>query len=262
MVAMSQVAQHLEEAEEAKAAASSGGVPVSGLGEARVRTIPGSTYRDNSTVVIIPSRDEMFHMKVVQAWAGLISPMNQKRAWLYCIGDEVGVAYNRMIREILANPELSKWRYVMTLESDNLPPADAHVRLLEAIEQYKFDAVSGIYFTKGDYNMPMAYGDPAEFQRTGVLDFRPRDITECLGAGRVMEVNGIACGCSLYRMDLFREVPEPWFVTVSDVVEGVGPVGFTQDLHFCKNAKMRGKRFGVDMRVKVGHLDLPTGVVY
>jgi hypothetical protein len=122
--------------------------------------------------------------------------------------------------------------------------------------------VSGIYFTKGDINMPMAYGDPREFDRTGVLDFRPRAVAECLAAGQVMEVNGIACGCSLYRMDLFREVAQPWFVTVSDVVEGVGPVGMTQDLYFCKRARMMGKRFGVACGVRVGHLDLSTGVVF
>lgn len=260
MVEMSQVAQRLSETEDAQAQRGSG-VPSSGIGFDRVTTLAGSTYKDNSTIVIVPSRDEMFHLKVVSAWSGLIAPMNQKRAWMYCIGDEVGVAYNRMITDILANPELSKWKYVMTLESDNLPPPDAQIRLLECIEHYRFDAVSGVYFTKGDINMPMAYGDPAEFARTGVIDFRPRDITAALASGGTMEVNGIACGCSLYRMDLFREVPQPWFVTTSDLVDGA-PVGFTQDLHFCMNARKRGKRFGVDMRVRVGHLDLATGTVY
>lgn len=260
MIVMPEVVKRLAMSEDAQAAAGAG-VPSSGIGFDRVTTLAGSTYKDNSTVVIIPSRDELFHMKVVSSWSALIAPMNQKRAWVYAIGDEVGVAYNRMIGEILANPELSKWKYVMTLESDNLPPPDAQIRLLECIEQHRFDAVSGIYFTKGDINMPMAYGDPAEFSRTGVLDFRPRDITAALASGATMEVNGIACGCSLYRMDLFREVPQPWFVTTADVVDGV-PMGFTQDLHFCMNARKRGKRFGVDMRVRVGHLDIATGTVY
>ena len=261
LVPYGDVAAKISMAEEFRAMGCEG-VPASGLGEARVRTLPGSTYKDNSTVVIIPSRDDLFHLQVVSAWQGLIAPMNQKRAWLYCIGDEVGVAYNRMVTDILANPELSKWKYILTLESDNLPPPDAHIRLLETIERFKLDAVSGIYFTKGDVNMPMAYGDPREFERTGVLDFMPRDVAACMASGGVMEVNGIACGCSLYRMDIFREVPQPWFVTVSDVIEGQGPMGFTQDLWFCKAARARGKRFAVDMRVKVGHLDLATGIVY
>jgi hypothetical protein len=77
-----------------------------------------------------------------------------------------------------------------------------------------------------------------------------------------MPVCGIAMGCALWRMDLFRDIPPPWFVTVADVVPGKGIQGFTQDLFFCQKAVLAGKRFAVDMRVKVGHLDINTGHVY
>jgi hypothetical protein len=205
----------------------------------------------------------MIHHRVVQSWQGHISPMNQKRAMFFAVGDEVGHAYNRMIKRILDDPELSKWRYILTLEDDNVVPADAHVRLLESIEmEPKWDAVSGIYFTKGEVNMPMAYGSPDDFERTGVVDFRPRDIRECLAAGKVMPVNGIAMGCTLWRTELFRQIEPPWFVTVADVVEGKGVQGFTQDLYMCKRAREAGKRFAVDMRVRVGHLDVGTNVLY
>lgn len=232
-----------------------------GLGFDRIESIPGSTYKDSSTIVIVPTRGTISH-RVVAAWQGLMSPMNQRRAFLFCAGDEVGHAYNRMISNILANPELSSWKYILTLEDDNLPPADAHIRLIESIEAGGFDAVSGIYFTKGDYNMPMAYGDPDEFARTGVLEFRPRDIRSALERGTIMPVNGIAMGCALWRLDLFREMPPPWFVTVSDVIPDKGPQCFTQDLYFCEQAVRKGKRFAVDMRVRVGHLDISSGVVY
>lgn len=232
-----------------------------GLGFERVEHIAGSTFKDNSTVIVIPTRG-MIHHRVVNAWQNLIAPMNQKRALLFASGHEVGVAYNTMISSVLANPELSKWKYVLTLEDDNLPPPDAHIRLLESIEWGNYDAVSGLYFTKGEVGMPMAYGDPAEHGRTGVLDFRPRDVREALAAGQVMPVNGIAMGCALWRMNLFREMPAPWFVTVNDVVPGQGPRCFTQDLSFCEKAVRAAKRFAVDMRVKVGHMDVNTGRVY
>lgn len=232
-----------------------------GRGYDRVMVVPGSTYKDSSTIIVVPSRDKMIHNRIVTSWQNIIAPMNQKRAWILKIGDEVGVAYTDAIRFILAHPELSKWKYVLTLETDNLIPADAHIRLLETIEAGHYDGVSGIYFTKGDVNMPMAYGDPTEYARTGVLDFRPRDIRTALQHGQVMPVNGIACGCSLYRLELFRQIQPPWFVTVSDVVNGA-PMGFTQDLYFCKNAREHGKTFAVDMRVRVGHLDLNTDEVY
>lgn len=232
-----------------------------GVGFARAQVLPGTTYKDNSTVIIIPSRDNNVDIRVQQTWMSLIAPMNQKRAILFAIGDEVGVAYQRVVEAVLKDPELSKWQYIMTMETDNLQPPDAHIRLLETIEAGKFDGVSGIYWTKGEFNMPMAYGDPAEYARTGVLEFRPRDIRAALEHGHVMEVNGIAMGCSLYRMDLFREIEPPWFVTVADVVNGA-PQGFTQDLYFCRRARMAGKRFAVDMRVRVKHLDLASGVAY
>ena len=163
-----------------------------GLGFERVKHIPGSTYKDASTVVIIPTRSiaaevekkrrakkeghvfdekdiEVFGIdqRVISAWRGMLSPMNQQRAELFASGHEVGQAYNDMIAQVLAHPQLKKFKYVLTLEDDNIPPPDAHIRLLEIIEQFKFDAVSGIYFTKGEINMPMAYGDPSRVRAYG-----------------------------------------------------------------------------------------------
>ena len=232
-----------------------------GIGYDRVFAVAGTTYKDCSTVIIIPSRDKYIHHKVFLSWENMITPMNQKRAKFVVVGDEVGAAYTNTIKQILANPELSTWKYVMTLETDNLIPQDAHIRLLETIESGKYDGVSGIYFTKGEYNMPMAYGDPDEYRRTGKLDFKPRNITDALARGHVMPVNGIAMGCSLYRMELFKTTPEPWFQTVSDVVNGA-PQAFTQDLWACKKWVEMGKTFAVDMRVRVGHMDLATDQVY
>jgi len=244
-----------------------------GLGFDRVEHISGSTYRDSSTAIVIPTRgkykdadsneiDGLVHARVVAAWQGLISPMNQKRAVLFASGHEVGKSYDAMIKMILEHPELKTWKYVLTLEDDNLPPPDAHLRLLESIEEFKYDAVSALYFTKGDINMPMAYGDPAESARTGVLGFHPRDVRAALAAGQIMPVNGIAMGCALWRMSLFRDIPPPWYVTLNDLVPGKGIVGMTQDLSFCKRAREAGKRFAVDMRVKVGHLDVASGTIY
>lgn len=233
-----------------------------GRGFDSVQILPGSTYQDNSTVIVIPTRGTINH-RVVAAWQSLIAPMNQKRALLFAAGDEVGHAYDNMIKNVLASPELAKWKYILTLEDDNLPMPDAHVRLLESIEHgTKYDAVSGIYFTKGEVNMPMAYGDPEETRMTGVLDFRPRDVRQALKHGTLMEVNGIAMGCALWRLDMFKQLPPPWFVTVADLIPEKGVVAMTQDLYFCKRAREAGKRFAVDFRCRVGHLDVNTGIVY
>jgi len=59
-----------------------------------------------------------------------------------------------------------------------------------------------------------------------------------------------------------RQIPPPWFVSVNDVVEGKGIQCFTQDLFFCEKAVRAGKRFAVDMRVRVGHMDVNSGEVF
>jgi hypothetical protein len=236
---------------------------VDGLGFERVKVMHGGSFRSAKTLVIIPTRG-MIHHRTVTGLQQLMAPMNQARAMFFCVGDEVGQAYNKMIENILADPNLSKWDYVLTIEDDNLVPPDAHIRLLESIEDTGADAVSGIYFTKGDFNAPMAYGNPREYAQTNVLDFRPfppEEVRMALQNGYTMPVNGIAMGCALWKMDLFRQVPAPWFVTVSDVIDG-SPKAYTQDLSFCEKAVKLGKRFAVDFRVRVGHLDINTGSVF
>lgn len=235
-------------------------VPAKLKGFEQLGTLPGSTYRDNSTHIVVPTRG-LIDSRVVSSWQNMIAPMNQKRSLLFARGDEVGRAYDTMIKNILSNTDLASWKYVLTLEDDNIVPADAHVRLLESIEWGNFDVVAGLYFTKGVLNMPMAYGSPEEYERTGVLDFRPRNVAEAVAAGQIMTVNGTAMGCTLYRLEIFKQLEPPWFITMADVVDGQ-PTAFTQDLSFSKRLKQAGKRLAVDCRVRVGHLDVNTGEVY
>lgn len=233
-----------------------------GLGFERVKVIPGSTFRENKVIIICPTRGQIHH-RVYTTFQNLMKPMNGKviGPW-FPSGHEVGIAYNEAIKQILADPNLSKFDYVMTIEDDNLLPPDALIRLLESIEFGPFDAVSGIYFTKGEYNMPMAYGDPDHFTRTGELEFRPRDIASALDKGQIMRVNGIAMGCALWRMNLYRQIAAPWYETVCEYIPDKGARAQTQDLNFCEKAIRAGKTFAVDMRVKVGHLDINSGEVY
>lgn len=224
----------------------------------RAATLHRATYKDCSTIVLIPTRGAIHH-RVVSALMNLSPVMNQKRAVLFCTGAEVGDAYNTAVANILAHPDLGKWRYILCLEDDNIPPPDAHLKLLQAMHDLPdADGVGGLYFTKGDGGVPLALGDPKQFHKTGVVDFTPVDVRPALAAGeRYLEVNGLPQGCTLFRTELFRYVPPPWFVTVSD-----SSGAFTQDLKFAHKAKKLGKRFFLDLHVRVGHLDVQTGIVY
>lgn len=229
----------------------------------RIQRLDGSTWKDASTVIIVPERvPNRFHCRWIESIMGLITPMNAKRAMLWAIGDEVGVAYTNTVKAILANPELAKWKYVLTIESDNILPPDAHIRLLESISLGPFDAVGGLYFTKGDLNQPMCYGSSADYARTGVLEFQPLDIREAIRQQQIVECNGLGMGCTLFRMELFKESEPPWFKTLNDFIPGKGAECMTQDLYAFSQWKKRGRRFACDTRVHVGHMNLETGEVF
>lgn len=216
------------------------------------RLMNGRAYKDLSTVVVVPTRG-MIPAHAVENWMGLMMPMNQKSARLFVSGMEVGDAYTKAIEMILSNPELSTWKYVLTLEEDNLPPPDGLIKLYESIEGYA--AVGGLYWTKGEGGQPMIYGDP-----TGILNFIPQVPV----SDSVQECNGLGMGFTLFDMSIFRDpkITQPWFKTVQEYSEGIGVHAYTQDLWFFEKVRRAGYKVACDTRVKVGHLDPETGIVW
>lgn len=206
------------------------------------------SYRDLSTICIIPTLGTV-PAKVVQSWWGLMTPMNQKFLRMMVIGMEVGAAYSSAIEQILAHPELSQWKYVLTLEHDNMPPPDGLLNLYEAMDDY--DVVGGLYWTKGEGGQPMIYGDPAVMPK----NFMP----QLPVPGEVQQCNGLGMGFTLFDLDLFRDerIERPWFRTVQ-----ANGQQYTQDLWFFENAGRAGYKFASDNRVRVGHYDLSTDTVW
>jgi len=216
------------------------------LDRARGRLIRGQTYRDLSTVMVMPTRG-MIPSEVVQALLGLQAPMNQKFTRIFVKGAEVGDAYNQAVKMVLEHPELSRWKYLLTVEEDNCPPPDGLLRLYESIEQV--DAVGGLYWTKGEGGQPMIYGDPAVMPKNFIPQVpQPNALQRC---------NGLGMGFTLFRLAIFKKVPAPWFRTLQ------GREGqCTQDLYFFGEAAKYGYKFASDNRVKVGHLDPGTGIIW
>lgn len=219
----------------------------------RSRLEKAKTYRDLSTICICPTRGNI-HAKVVQSWMGLMAPMNQKFTRIFMIGMEVGAAYNAAIEQILANPELSKWKYILTLEEDNMPPPDGLLKLYESMDEY--DVVGGLYWTKGEAGQPMIYGDPNVMPRNFVPQM---PVVEGL-----QRANGLGMGFNLFKMSIFKDpkVPKPWFKTEQSFQPGVGTKAYTQDLYFYENAGSVGYKFACDTRVRVGHYCAQTDFVW
>jgi hypothetical protein len=222
--------------------------------ESAKRLEESRTYRDLSTIIICPTRGQI-PAKVVQSWLGLMRPMNQKVIGpIFAIGMEVGAAYNSMIENIINNPELSKWRYILTIEEDNMPPPDGLLKLYESMDKY--DVVQGLYWTKGEGGQPMIYGNP-DVQPKNFIPQRPRK-------DEIQHCNGLGMGFNLFKLDIFKnkDLSKPWFKTLQEYTPGVGTRAYTQDLYFYENAAKCGYRFACDNRVLVGHYSYETDQIW
>lgn len=235
------------------------------LESSRDRIIEGGTYRDCSTVCIMPTpRNGDLYYKVSDAKEGLMKPMNQKFVFHRVVGDEVGDAFTRGIQQVLEHPVLAKWKFILTYEWDNIPPLDGLLSLINAMTNGPWAAVGGLYWTKGEGGQPMIYGDP----KSPEVNYYPQIPIP----GAIQECRGIAMGFSLWDMNLFRD-KRLWvdangqstgevgkgqlFRTIQqyDPRTGAANAG-TQDLEFCGRAAALGYRFAVDNRCLVGHCQL------
>ncbi|HUC01592.1 MAG TPA: hypothetical protein VMA75_01675 [Candidatus Paceibacterota bacterium] len=219
---------------------------------ARLET--SKSYRDLSTVIICPTRGAVA-AKVVQSWMSLMKPMNQKVLGpLFAIGMEVGEAYDEMINVILANPVLSTWKYILTIEEDNMPPPDGLLKLYEDMDEY--DVVGGLYWTKGEGGQPMIYGDPNGEPNNFIPQVPVKD--------GLQRANGLGMGFNLFKMEIFKDerIPRPWFKTLQEFDSQKGGAAATQDLYFYRNAGPLGYKFACDTRVKVGHYDAAMDIVW
>lgn len=224
------------------------------LTKANQRLSDSGSYKDLSTIIVTPTRgDRSLCPRWVSTMMGLMRPMNQKcYGPIFMSGMEVGKAFNAGIEMILGHPELSKFKFLFTLEDDNLPPPDCMLKLYESMRD--FDVVGSLYWTKGEAGQPMIYGNPGEQP----LNFVPQRVN----SGTVQRCNGVGMGATMFKMDLFRKIPAPWFETIQDFKPGTGSRGYTQDLAFCEKACKLGVRIGVDTRVRTGHLDIESNHVW
>lgn len=259
----------------------------------------GNTYKDLSTVIIIPTpgnveekgqlnckkckhKNEYTTMKVngldprvVESWKRIIKPMNVPVIEMMVNGHEVGEAYNQAIEHILSSPGLKNFKYILTLEHDNLPPfADDKIKQGPLMALYEgiakgYDVVGGLYWTKGTPSAPLIYGDPKQVETktnkptSGMfkvrMDWKDGDLVEC---------NGMGMGFTLFKTEIFKDkrIEKPWFKTAQGIGEGPtgepGMAGYTQDLFFFQKARALGYKVAVDTRVKVGHLSFADGIIY
>jgi hypothetical protein len=222
-----------------------GGVNNSDLDVTKARLMKGASWKNQRIIVILPAAD-VIPAKVALAYWNLGFPPNNGVVRILAQGMEVGEAYSQAIEGILADPNLSQWEYILTIEHDNAPPGDGVIKLIEQMEAHpELSCIGGLYFTKGPGGVAQIWGDPKD----PVTNFRPQlpdpngGLVECCGTGM---------GFNLFRLKMFKDekLRKPWFKTQTK--NGVS----TQDLYFWSDARKHGYRCAIDCSVKVGHYDL------
>lgn len=214
------------------------------LEQSAARVAGAGVWKLQRIVMLIPA-GRSIPTKVALAHWNLMFPPNQAVARIAAIGMEVGEAYSSAIDQVLAHPDFGAWEYLLTVEHDNMPPADGVMRLIAQMEAHpEFFCIGGLYWTKGEGGVPQIWGDP----RDPVLNFRPQvprpgELVECCGTGM---------GFNLWRLQGFRDerLRKPWFKTQT---EGGAA---TQDLYFWADARKHGFRCAIDCSVLVGHYDM------
>ena len=218
----------------------------------RTRILEGGSWKKQRTVMLIPA-GATIPTKVYLSHCGLIFPPNQAVYRMAAIGMEVGEAFSNAIAEIVAHPEIGQWEYLLTIEHDNIPPADGLVKLIARMEQHpEYACIGGLYWTKGEGGVPQIWGDVKD----PVLNFRP----QVPQPGQLVECVGTGMGFNLWRLSMFKDerLRKPWFRTLASKEEGVG----TQDLFFWGDARKYGYRCAIDCGVLVGHYDLSTDITW
>lgn len=214
------------------------------------------SYKDLSCIVLIPALGQV-PTKAVASWWNLYFPPNNKVMKMFALGMEVGEAYSKTIEQILLHPDLKDYKYIVTIEHDNIPPPDGVVKLLKHIENNpQFSCIQGLYYTKGEGGQPQIWGDPHD----PILNFRPQrpsldpsnPLVECCGTGM---------GFNVFRLNMFKDdrLRKPWFKT-TDGTTGEGLM--TQDLYFWQDARKFGYRCAVACDVLVGHYDVNTDITW
>jgi len=141
-------------------------------------------------------------------------------------------ARNYLIDQFLKD---SQAEYIFFVDSDTGIPPDALTKLVSA----KKDIISGLYFGRVAPNNPiMKKVQKDEYGKDRLLPVT--DYPE-----GIIEVDMVGAGCLLIHKDVFSKIKKPYFFSPS--------IDYTEDAHFCKEAKDMGYKIYVDTTVKCLH---------
>jgi len=141
-------------------------------------------------------------------------------------------------------------KYLWFVDDDTIPPPNAMQKLIYFLDNYpEYKAVGGIYVTKADVSAPVC------FRGEGKGSFWHWK------KGDIFEVTGIGAGCLMIAVDVFKELPKPWFTfstVYNDQISETTPAldAVSEDIHFCQLVRKAGYKIAGHGDVLCAHYDL------
>jgi hypothetical protein len=131
--------------------------------------------------------------------------------------------------------------HLMCIEDDTFPPLDAIERLLAHDE-----AIVCGWYPKRQTG-----------KRVGVpivlANGKRQTLDNPDGHAGLVELYTAPMGCTLIKVDVFKKIEMPWFVTTGQL---------TQDSFFSQKARDAGYTLWCDTSIRCDHIDRDTGIVY
>ena len=168
---------------------------------------------------------------------GLVIPSGMQVKYYTVHGRKVAAAYNDAVREFMKDGA----DFLLTIEDDTFPPADALVKLMKHMADGK--RVVGAWYPK---RQDVYEGSPIVIGNNGKRGHLEAD-------GEVHEVYTIPMGCTLYSAEVFYKIEYPYFETTDCL---------SQDSFFSQKLRDAGYKLYCDTSIRCKHIDRETGKVY
>ena len=168
---------------------------------------------------------------------GLVIPSGMQVKYYTVHGRKVAAAYNDAVREFIKDGA----DFLLTIEDDTFPPADALVKLMKHMADGK--RVVGAWYPK---RQDAYEGSPIVIGNNGKRGYLEAD-------GKVHEVYTIPMGCTLYSAEVFYKIEYPYFETTDCL---------SQDSFFSQKLRDAGYTLYCDTSIRCKHIDRVTSVVY
>ena len=175
-----------------------------------------------------------FHLSCLD---GLVIPSGMQAKQYVVHGRKVAAAYNDAVREFMKDGA----DFLLTVEDDTFPPADALVKLMKHMADGK--RVVGAWYPK---RQDAYEGSPIVIGNNGKRGHLEAD-------GEVHEVYTIPMGCTLYSAEVFYKIEYPYFETTDCL---------TQDSFFSQKLRDAGYKLFCDTSIRCRHIDRETKKVY